>query len=96
MKIENPNAFPRQASESNYGCTGMTLLDYFIAHAPKEPQWGFSVKMDKQRPIYEKGKDDSSIWVQIEEWDKLYIKREIKQWPVEWAHAMLEGRQKYL
>ena len=54
-KSDNPLAFPTDYTKTKKGNTiviekfpheGMTLLDYFIAHAPASPQWEFDVPME--------------------------------------------------
>lgn len=47
MNPENPLAFPSPTRNIE----GMTLHDYFMAHAPTEPQSWFKPMMESERPV---------------------------------------------
>lgn len=86
MKDGGP-AFPVPIN-CTLGETGMSLRDYFIAHAPAEPTFHFKVKMDRPRPSGE-GKID-----EILDWERDEKINRMKQWPGVWADAMLAEREK--
>lgn len=69
----------------------MTLLDYFIAHAPEKPQWDFDVPMITKRP----SSNYSEERVLQAEWDDQEKEKRFKIWPSEWARVQLEERTKY-
>jgi hypothetical protein len=79
------------------------LRDYFMAHAPVEPQQWFRPLMKSERPEpvmgdanmsspewdqFPKNSDDISAWDE-ERKKQLYI-----QWPAAWADEMLKQRSK--
>lgn len=55
-------AFPHDRDAEFYGRSGMSLRDYFIAHAPAEPQPWFKPAMSFDRPedrfVSEDGKEE--------------------------------------
>lgn len=65
---------------------GMSLRDYFIAHAPAEPQPWFEPVMTTLRPPNPGNMQNR--------WDYEYDKQRYIQWPAAWADAMLEARKK--
>jgi hypothetical protein len=86
---------------------GMTLRDYFAAHAPRKPQAWFKPVMDTPRPeeiidhecrnaqIY---RDEPWRWDLVNEkevrlWDVEYQTRLYLQWPYAYADAMLKARE---
>lgn len=99
-------AFPRPTSEDRthgdqaegnstcFGYKGMSLRDYFAAHAPAVgPLWSFPVRMPCQRPkpdIVDKEWMNSK---EIEAWDDEKARQKLIQWPWVWADAMLAARK---
>jgi hypothetical protein len=86
---------------------GMTLRDYFAAHAPRKPQSWFQPVMDTPRPeeirdpecagaiLYP---DEPWRWDLVNErevrpWDVEYQTRLAMQWPYAYADAMLKARE---
>jgi hypothetical protein len=49
-KDDGGSAFPSAGSKLAQKTAGMSLRDYFIAHAPAEPQSWFKPQMDEPRP----------------------------------------------
>ncbi len=111
VKPENPIAFPtldwyRDENDTivynEY--TGMTLLDYFIAHAPENPQWDFDVPMETKRPKPDNAKENSAPGAQticinadeIRNWDDAKNQKKIQMWASEWAKTQLKMRQNHL
>lgn len=79
---------------------GMTLLDYFVAHAPTQQLWHFNVEMPTPRPepMHYRGaaRTDDEIVARMEEierWDTEKRKRQAIQWPWVYAEAMLDERE---
>ena len=66
---------------------GMTLRDYFMAHAPAEPQPWFIPEMPPE-PDLGKFFDEHSAWV-AEQYKQRYV-----QWPAAWADEMLKARDR--
>jgi hypothetical protein len=68
----------------------ITLRQYYIAHAPKEPQMWFKPKMPIARPepIMEAGSPLN--FKELFAWDDEYTKQLHIQWPAAWADAMIE------
>lgn len=85
--------FPRQhtvadANDPSFklGNEGMTLRDYFIAHAPVEP-WGWF------KPVMPSGTDNL---LEMGFDGKCYSEKERQrfiQWPAFWADTMLKDRK---
>lgn len=81
---------------------GMTLRDYFAAHAPAEPQhWFRPVVSERPRAIYHEGHGGEHCWDcspenyrELEEYDAERRKLALVQWPYAWADAMLAERAK--
>jgi hypothetical protein len=74
--------------------TGMSLRDYFIAHAPAEPQSWFRPVMETSRPVPVRvpGKDVLNETA-IAAWDREESKQRYLQWPTAWADAMIAARR---
>lgn len=92
--LENIQAFPNKNGK------GITLLDYFIAHAPEKPQWDFDVPMKTKKPesIFEENRTPDGYpdnFKEIEEWKTKRKQKRAKMWASEWAKAQLKERQKY-
>lgn len=72
---------------------GLTIRDYFIAHAPKEILWKFEIDTtDMGEAPTMKAIGD---WRPKQyAWDEEYNKRKWIKWPSVWADAMLKAREK--
>jgi hypothetical protein len=118
----NPPAFPRAASEFTRNGTlkdgndaiseqdGMSLRDYFAAHAPRKPQAWFEPSMPPcPEPIYDHdhgietvgcyGYDGCQLCAPTNArermaWRDEFSKQVFVQWPYAWADAMLKAREK--
>lgn len=79
----------------------LTILDYFIAHAPAEPQWVFDVPMKTERPTEKFVSEDPRFGIKkelidrIHEWEIKYAIKEAQMWPAEWARVQLIERSKF-
>ncbi len=78
---------------------GLNLRDYFIAHAPAEPQGWFQPVMDSERPepCWGDARPDDDYPINsgaIAAWDREKVRQKYIQWPAAWADAMLEQRRK--
>ena len=96
-------AFPcdriSQPDESVVSSKGMTLRDYFIAHAPEIPQPWFKPKMPGRKKAPE---GRAAEWFKTLEgkafleadaaWKAEMEKQCFLQWPAAWADAMLKAR----
>lgn len=84
--------------------SGMTLRDYFAAHAPGLiPDWFEPTVTAKPEPIYHEGhstEKDSCFeclpenWRERDRWTAEYQKQTFIQWPYAWADLMLAEREK--
>ena len=109
-KDDGGPAFPvaedhKVAADIPWTC-GMSLRDYFIAHAPAEPQPWFEPVMPKMPPMFvtnvkEVRRDGRVLSVVVEEqnrahdqWKEDRDKVRYTQWPVAWADEMLKERAK--
>lgn len=86
---------------------GMTLRDYFAAHAPRTPREWFKPLMDTPRPEVIVDHESTSaqiypneIWrwdlvneKELRLWDVEYETRLHMQWPYAYADAMLKARE---
>ena len=71
----------------------MSLRDYFIAHAPAEPQCWFVPEMPpRPEAITEDGRCVNAK--SIDDYDREYNKQRFVQWPAAWADAMIEARKR--
>lgn len=101
--MENPQAFPMASGQHDKSyMNGMTMLDYFAAHAPTNILWEFKVpsigkRPEVQWPEGERQQNHEAInWKELQDYD-LAKKIQIKQmWPWEWAKAMLKSREEAL
>lgn len=102
-KDDGGPAFPglHPSAECRYNDPGMTLRDYFIAHAPAEPQFWFEPVMNTPEPpkpikkVVRRGLDGGE-WYDNDahaEWRKEKGKQTYVQWPAAWADAMLAARE---
>lgn len=96
-------AFPSRWLRGEIFDHGMTVRDFFIAHAPVEPQQWFRPVMETERPVPVMGNQDLSSpdWDQfpknsddIHAWDDERRKQLYIQWPAAWADEMLKQRSK--
>ena len=74
---------------------GMTLRDYFAAHAPAEPQpWFEPVTPPRPEAIGPVVDGWPANYQAIEFWEKEYRKQRYIQWPYAWADAQIEERER--
>lgn len=81
----------RQASDHQ----GMSLRDFFAAHAPMEPTWDFQPAMPSPRPEVKHpiSRDGyAANHAEIEAWDEERARQRMMQWPYAWADAVLAAR----
>lgn len=90
----------------------VTLLDYFAARAPEQPQPWFKPTMPEPKPelqyfspqgepITAKKADEfqdecTSNWEEREAWDKEHKKQCFVQWPYAWAQEQMKVRQQLM
>lgn len=92
------SAFP-VVMQGGVSTDGMSLREYFAAHAPSGPLWEFRPKMPP-RPNYKRtGANDEdgrpiSNHAEVESWDRDYKIQMIAQWPWAWADAVLAARER--
>lgn len=98
-------AFPRPMGmlEESTGTTldrgewGISLHDYFVAHAPAQ-QWGFDVFMAEPKPRLEETAPETperALALQTRAlWDDEWEKQRALQWPHVWADAMLAEKRR--
>ena len=67
---------------------GVTIRDFFAAHAPKEPTFEFDVKMRRPKPKTEAYPDDPELLL----WEIEYNRQRAVQWPWIYADAVLRAR----
>jgi len=85
---------------------GMTLRDYFAAHAPHEPDDWFIPLMKTTRPeekrfVLNDGETRTEYegnfgcvnWQELDAWDKEYEREYMMQWRWAYADAMLKARE---
>lgn len=80
------------------GHPGMTLRDYFIAHAPADPQPWFSPVLP-EAPKGRIGADrkiTSESREEFDAWKLECVKQHFVQWPAAWADEILKARAKAL
>lgn len=66
----------------------MNTLEYFMAHAPGEPQDWFEPVMDDKKPEYD---DDPQGFLKKQEtWMAEFRKQLYLQWPLAWAQEMVK------
>ena len=78
---------------SKFQYAGMSLKDYFMAHAPAEPQYWFVPEMPP-RPeaiIVERFCVNAKS---LDDYDSEYNRQRFIQWPRAWANIMLDERMK--
>jgi len=101
VKDDGGPAFPRaEVKDTAMGfqvitgwCPGMSLRDYFIAHAPAYPQQWFLPEMPPQpNEIIEDGLCTNSN--EILAYDREYDKQRYIQWPSAWADEQIKARKK--
>ena len=106
MTLHYPQAFPVPAGNFSGGESwtpelGMSLRDYFAAHAPIEP-WGWFRPTMPPRPApdwgeipnNQRGEVDPLNWQEITQWDIDYKQERDRQWPYSYAAVMLAERAK--
>lgn len=84
-------AFPIPGDQYDESFNGMTLRDFFIAHAPTEPQPWFQPVMSTPAPEQYSGACYEGS--RLEKWHEEWSRQRYIQWPSAWADAMLEARQ---
>jgi len=75
----------------------ISLRDYFIAHAPAEPQPWFEPVMETKRPepiFPDNRKYDAINTDEIVAWDRERQKQRYIQWPAAWADEQIKARVK--
>ncbi len=97
MNIENPYAFPTAEGQVDIQ-SGMTLLDYFAAHAPRKVPLGFKHERPKSPANIDRlvEKDPEKIKQHEEEMRDYYAEDNICrviQWRYAYAKRMLQERQ---
>ena len=103
VKDDGGPAFPRaEVKDTAMGfqvitgwCPGMSLRDYFIAHAPAKPQeWFWPDIPPRPQAIL----DESGRCVNSEELKNYDLferdKQRLVRWPAAWADEMLKSRKK--
>ena len=84
------SAFP--VAYDNIAEHGMTLRDYFAAHAPPHPWHHFKAVLDVPEPDFDP--DSSEIMEAWSAWSDYRSKERELQWPWYYADAMLAQREK--
>lgn len=102
-------AFPQNDAAVNRinNEAGMSLRDYFAAHAPKRPQEWFQPNiLPKPEPIWPCSHTTEHVencncsawdvseenWRERYDYDRMKKHETLKQWPYAWADAMLKAR----
>ena len=96
MKDTSKAAFPAMDMNSHMGIDrmelrhfGMTLLEYYVAHAPAEPQFWFQPVMITKAPKkVSKDSPDHEI-NEARYWEEEKEKQRIIQWPLAWAREQI-------
>lgn len=91
-------AFP-SSTETFGDFAGMSLRDYFAAHAPSIPYAWFEPVMGSERPEFEgvrnaSGEFESTNQDVIDAWKLEHYKQQCIQWPYAWADLMVAARVK--
>ena len=93
-------AFPINGAVADNQFNGMSLRDYFAAHAPWPPQRWFKPSMPTERPepmTYRGGartrEELDANGTAIQAWDEELAKQMYVQWPYAYADAVLKARQ---
>lgn len=75
--------------------TGLSVRDYFIAHAPAEPQPWFRPAMPRPCPerILKEGCDYPINGKERHEWHVEFERQRWIQWPAAWADEQLKARE---
>lgn len=77
---------------------GMSLRDYFAAHAPIKPHDWFKPRMETQRPKVVREERNGFEFMknaqELAEYDAEFFRQKDIQWPYVWADLMLEERKK--
>ena len=102
-----PEPLGEQFAYPNRHTLGVSLRDYFAAHAPEEPQPWFSPVMSSARPMPTYDHDHPNgpycrmtkcdcggitNLAEMRAWDMARDRERLVQWPYAWADAMLEAR----
>lgn len=80
-------AFPTDPRGTNF--MGITIFQYFVAHAPPEPQGWFHPVMEERR-----GKINPHRGDLLAEWDAEFRRQKYAQWPIAWAKMMIAELEK--
>lgn len=105
MKDTSGPAFPvaLPSGESYQGHLphdGMTLRDYFAAHAPSNPPAWFEPVMESPEPAFNSVRDEETLEFittnedEIQAWKVERYKQQAIQWPYAWADLILAARVK--
>jgi hypothetical protein len=89
--------------DSNSEQEGMSLRDYFAAHAPKRPQSWFVPAMplkpepvwDHEHPSRDCFECSPTNWQKRDDWTIERDKQRLIQWPYAWADAQLTAREMF-
>jgi len=100
MSNDGGQAFP--VSIHNLHVKGMSLRDYFAAHAPRRAQWWFEPTMpprpesmyDHDHPSAQCFECCAVNYVEVEAWQTERRRQFLIQWPYAWADVMLAERVK--
>ena len=93
-------AFPIVDRMVEMSSPGMSLRDYFAAHAPDSVQWDFVVRGFEKRPEVQRAESGPSGEIvvlnerEVSKWDVDRDNERMRQWPYVWADAMLAERRK--
>jgi hypothetical protein len=92
--------FPFPGAEDTPVVRGMSLRDYFAAHAPKDRWLHYQPVMATPKPepdwtgipTGQRAEVDPINWAARSEWDAEYNRQYAEQWPYFYADAMLKAR----
>jgi hypothetical protein len=85
---KNPYAFPYK--DDDYHQNGMTVHDYFMAHAPRDASWEFEPEGLRKMP---EGEHVVGMLGELTKWNAEKMKLKAIQWPRVWADEMIKQRQ---
>lgn len=77
---------------------GLTLREYFMAHAPAEPQpWFVPTMPPRPEALWPNGRSEAEDEYpvnlhEIEAWNSEFQKQRFVQWPAAWADEMMRQR----
>ena len=70
---------------------GITVRQWFMAHAPAEPQPWFEPKMPPRPSPPESQRDRNRAGIALQEWGAEKRKQRLVQWPAAWADEQLKA-----